>query len=65
MKYEKTFGLVQCDTEVPENFKVNFVNFPPIFKIPLTSKKDIDDISQTYAEEEGTRSQPRKMLIPS
>ena len=59
------FGYVQCDIEVPENLRVNFANFPPIFKITLVSKNDIGDLMKTYAEEGGKMSQPRKMLISS
>ena len=57
------FGYVQCHIEVPENLRANFANFPPIFKNTLVSKNDIGDLMKTYAEEEGIRSQPRKMLI--
>ena len=57
------FGYVQCDIEVPENLRVNFANFPPIFKNTLVSKNDIGDLMKTYAEESGIMSQPRKMLI--
>ena len=59
------FGYVQCDNEVPENLRVNYANFPPIFKNTLVSKNDIGDLMKTYAEEGGIRSQPRKMLISS
>ena len=62
-----TFVLVKsyvpCDIEVPENLRANFGNFPPFFKNTLVSKKDIDDLLKTYAEEERIMSQPRKMLI--
>ena len=58
-------GYVQCDIEIPENSRVNFANFPPIFKNTLVSKNDIGDLMKTYAEEGGIMSQPRKMLISS
>ena len=45
--------------------RVNFANFPPIFKTTLVSKIDIGDLMKTYAEEEGMMSQPRKILISS
>ena len=32
IKKGKIFGYVQCDIEVPENFRSKFVNFPPMFK---------------------------------
>ena len=56
---------MQCDIEVPENLRVNFANFPPIFKNTLISKNDINDLMKNYAEEERLSSQPRKMLISS
>ena len=59
------FGYVQCDIEVPEKLRANFVHFPPIFKNTLVSKNDIGDLMKTYAEEEVIMSQPRKMLISS
>ena len=65
IKKGKHFGYVQCDIEVPENLRANFSNFPPIFKKTLVSKNDIGDLMKSYAEEEGTMSQPRKMLISS
>ena len=65
MKKGSLFGYVQCDIEVPENLRVNFVNFPPIFKNTLVSKNDFGDLMKTYAEEGGRMSQPRKMLISS
>ena len=65
IKKEKIFGYVQCDTEVPENLRANFANFPPIFKNSLVSKSDIGDLLKNYAEEEKLSSQPRKMLISS
>ena len=50
---------------MPEKLRVNFANFPPIFKNTLVSKNDIGDWMKTYAEEEGIMSQLRKMLISS
>ena len=65
IKKGKFFGYVQCDIEVPENLRVNFVNFPPIFTNTLVSKIDIGDLMKNYCEEERLLSQPRKMLISS
>ena len=59
------FGYVQCDIEVPDSLIANFANFPPIFKNTLISKNEIGDLMETYADDEGIRSQPRKMLISS
>ena len=56
---------MQFDIEVPENLRANFAIFPPIFKNNLVSKNDIGDLMKTYAEKEGTKTQPRKMLISS
>ena len=56
---------MQCDIEVPEKLRANFVNFRPIFKNTLVSKSDIGDLMKNYAEEEKFLSQPRKMLISS
>ena len=41
----------------------NFTKFRQIFKNTFVSKNDIGDSLKTYAEEEGTFSQPRKKLI--
>ena len=65
IKSGSLFGYVQCDIEVPENLRVNFPNFLPIFKNTLVSKNDIGDLIKTYAEKGGIMSQPRKMLISS
>ena len=65
IKEGSLFGYVQCDIEVPENLRINFANFPPIFKKTLVSKNDIGDLMKTYAEERGIMSQPRIMLISS
>ena len=64
-KKGRLFGYVQCDIEVPENWRINFAIFPPIFKNTLVSQNDIGDLMKTNAEEGGTMSQPRKMLISS
>ena len=65
IKKGSLLGYVQCDIEAPENLRVNFANFPSIFKNTLVSKNDIGDLMKTYAEEGGIMSQPRKMLISS
>ena len=65
IKKGSLFGHNQCDIEVPENLRVNFAKFPPIFKNTLVSKNDIGDLMKMYAEEKGIMSQPRKMLISS
>ena len=44
IKKRKLFGYVQCDTEVPENLRSKFINFPPLFKNTLASKSDIGDL---------------------
>ena len=64
-KNRSLFGSVQCDIEVPENLRVNFANFPPIFKNIFVSKNDIGGLMKKYAEEGGIMSQPRKKLISS
>ena len=45
--------------------RVNFANFPPIFKNTLVSKNNIGDLMKTYAGEGAIMSQTRKMLISS
>ena len=65
IKKGKIFGYVQCDIEVPENLREIFANFPPVFKNILVSKNDIGYLMKTYSEEEGTMSQPKKVLISS
>ena len=65
IKKGSLFGYVQGDIEVPENLRVNFANFPPIFKNTLVSMNDIGDLMKMYTEGGGIMSQPRKMLISS
>ena len=65
IKKGSLFGYVQGDIEVPENLRVNFANFPPIFKNTLVSMNDIGDLMKMYAEKGGIMCQPRKMLISS
>ena len=65
IKKGSLLGYVQCDLEVPEKMRVNFANFPPILKNTLVSKNDIGDLMKRYAEEGGTRPQPRKLFLPS
>ena len=60
IKKGSLIGYVQCDIEVPENFGVNFADFPPKFKNILVSKNDFGDLMKTYAGEGGIMSQPRK-----
>ena len=62
-KKENLFGYVRCDIEVPEKLRANFSNFSPILRNTLVSKNDIGDLMKTYAKEEETMSQPRKMWI--
>ena len=59
------FGYVQCDIEVPEHLRDYFSNFPPIFKNTVVSRDDIGDLMKEYTEKEGTKPQPRRMLISS
>ena len=65
IKKRSLLGYVQCDYNKLENLRVNFANFPPIFKNTLVSKNDIGDLMKTYAEEGGIMSQPWKVLISS
>ena len=52
IKEGKIFGYLQCDIEVPEKLRSNFVNFPPMFMNTLVSKSDILDLMKNYAKEE-------------
>ena len=52
-KKGKLFGYVQCDIEVPENKRSDFVNFPPIIKNALVSKSDIGDLMKTMPKKKG------------
>ena len=65
IKSWRLFGYVQCDLKVPGHLKAYAVNFPPIFKNTLVSRKDIRDLMKEYAEKDGIMSQPRRMLISS
>ena len=51
IKKGKLFGYVQCDIEVPENWRIILANFLPIFKNISVSKSDIGDLMKNYAEE--------------
>ena len=61
----KLFGYVQCDTEVPEELKKNFANFPRIFKNAKVGRHDIRLLMKDYAKKKGLLCQPRKFLISS
>ena len=61
----KLIGYVQCDIEVPEEFKMKFANFPTILKNTNVGRHDIESLVQDYAEKRGLLCQPRKMLISS
>ena len=61
----RLFGYVQCDTEVPDNLRDYFSNFPPIFKKTAVSRGDIGNPFKQYAEKENIMVQPRRMLIRS
>ena len=61
----KLFGYVQCDIEVPEELKMNFANFPHIFKNTNVGRHDIRLLMKDYAQKEGILCQPRKMLFSS
>ena len=49
IKKGNLFGYVQCDIEVTGNLRLNFVNFPPIFKKTLDSKNDFGDLMKSYS----------------
>ena len=59
-KSKEIFYYVQCYIELPKALIESFANFPRIFKNALLSE---NDLMETYAEEEGISSQPRKTLI--
>ena len=60
------FGYSQCDIKVPEHLRETFANISPIFKNTNVCRQGIDPfLMQEYAEREGLRSQPRRMLISS
>ena len=59
------FGYVQSGSEVPEELKKKFANFPPIFKNTNVGRHDIGSLMKDYAEKERLLSRPWKMLISS
>ena len=65
IKSRRLFGYVQCDLKVPEHLKAYFTNFSPFLKSTVVSRNDIGDLMKEYAEKEGIRSQPKRMLISS
>ena len=62
-KKGRTFIYFECDTEVPENPRGNFANFPPIFDIIKTSRDDIGSHLKANAEREAVLTPPRRKLI--
>ena len=42
--------------------RAKFANFPPIFRNNLVSKNDFKVVIKTYAEDEGIKCEPRKMV---
>ena len=61
----KLFGYLQYEIEVPEELKMNFVNFSPIYKKTNLGRRDIGLLMKDYAEEKGLLCQPPKMLVSS
>ena len=51
--------------EALEKVKARFESFPAIFKNTFVGKSVFGNLMNTYAEEEGIMSQPRKLLISS
>ena len=48
-----------------EKLRGKIANFLPIFKNSLCSQNDTAETTKKYAEDEGIKSQPRKMLVSS
>ena len=61
----KSFGFVQCDTEVPEALKKTSANFPPTFKNTNVDRHNIGLLMKGYGEKEGLLCDSPKMLISS
>ena len=65
IKNESLFELVECDVRVPDALRPKFAEMCPIFNNIEISREDIDQIMQTFTEEENIMSQPRRSLIGS
>ena len=62
---DKFFGYVQCDLEVPEEFRERFANFPPIFKNCDVGRENIRKFMLEYAEKNALLLKSQRMLISS
>ena len=49
IKNRSLFGYVQCDLIIPDELKLTFSNFPPIFKNIDVSRNDIGEYMKNYA----------------
>ena len=56
---------VQCDLVVPDELKLKFANFPPIFKNTQVGRNDIGEYKKNYATENKTLKHPQRMLVSS
>ena len=65
IRSRKLFGYIQGDIEVPEELKMKFANFRPIFKDTNVGRHDVGLMVKDYAEKEGLLWQTRKLLISS
>ena len=65
IKKRNLSGYVRCDTELPENLRANFDNFPPLFNNTLVWKNDIRNLMKIYALAKMLLCQPRKLLLSS
>ena len=60
IEYGGLFVYVQCDIEVPESLREDFIIFSPIFRNNFVGRDD-----KEYDEIEGLLTQPSRMLITS
>ena len=55
-------GYIECDLVVPDELKVKFSKFPPIFKNTEVGRNDIGEYMQNYAIENDLLKHPQRML---
>jgi len=57
--------MLLCDIETPEELKLKFEEFCPMFKNTMVSRDDIGEHMREYAERNNVFKKPRRMLIGS
>ena len=62
---DKFFGFLECDIEVPHNFRSRFNEMPIVFKNINISRDNLSAHMQEFARENGILKTPQRSLIGS